>query len=384
MRRQILLCEAAPRCLARVLVLAVVIAFLRSNVLQAEIIYEVIDLGTLGGDQSCAFSINDAGQIVGVAEKRWDCGNLVWSQIYDGNNILGSIPAGITGQHEIDYISFSLSGRSNGWSITKISDPAEPDLSFDTKALIILPDLRIRLSDFRSIWAVQDAFKDRGIKYRKLGGKSANFDTISFYAATNPIKYVYVDAHGHYRIGGTLRTNVMLYDGPAVSMKKSDFIDPNSAPSWCTSLGSYWEKTANSFLAMGFYPLEFAYFDCCYSGHLKINASNQLVEGQPGQIGLFDGPHSDISLALGIGETSISRAYQGWYGLVPIRLQLPLLETEYQKWTRREWEELGDGESLYWALMHVIGEQTEFGPDAPVNNYRLKGQGSLFDIALSN
>jgi len=31
-------------------------------------------------------------------------------------------------------------------------------------------------------------------------------------------------------------------------------------------------------------------------------------------------------------------------------------------------------------LTHVIGEQTEFGPDAPVNNYRVKGQGSLFDI----
>jgi hypothetical protein len=124
--------------------------------------------------------------------------------------------------------------------------------------------------------------------------------------------------------------------------------------------------------------------DCCHSGRLKISASNQLVEGQPGQIGIFDGPHSDMSLALGMGETSISRAYQGWYGKVPIRLQLPLLETEYQKWTRREWEELGDGESLYWALMHVIGEQTEFGPDDPVNNYRLKGQGSLFDIELSN
>lgn len=135
---------------------------------------------------------------------------------------------------------------------------------------------------------------------------------------------------------------------------------------------------------MGFTGLEFAYFDCCYSGHLKINANNQLVEGQSGQIGIFDGPHSDISLALGMGETSVSRAYQGWYGEVPTRLQLPLLETEYQKWTRLEWDELGDGEYLYWALMHVIGEQTEFGPDAPVNNYRLKGQGSLFDIQLSN
>jgi len=317
-----------------------------------------------------------------------DGGDLVWSQTYDGNDVLGSIPAQITSQHEIDYISFDTSSGmllSGGASIAKISDPAEPDMSFDTKALIILPDFRIRLNDFRSIWAVQDAFKDRGIKYKKLGGNSANYDMIAWYAATNPIKYMYVDAHGNYRLvqNGVLRTVVKLHDTIAVSVKQSDFA-PGQAPSWCQKLEGSLETTTKSFFSMGFTGLEFAYFDCCYSGHLKINASNQLVEGQSGQIGIFDGPHSDISLALGMGETSVSRAYQGWYGEVPTRLQLPLLETEYQKWTRLEWEELGDGEYLYWALMHVIGEQTEFGPDAPVNNYRLKGQGSLFDIQLSN
>jgi len=317
-----------------------------------------------------------------------DGGDLVWSQTYDGNNILGSVPAQITSQHEIDYISFDTSSGlllSGGASVTKVTDPVEPDMSFDTKALIILPDLRIRLNDFRSIWAVQDAFKSRGIKYKRLGGNSANYDMIAWYAATNPIKYMYVDAHGNYQLvqNGVLRTVVKLHDTVAVSIKQSDFA-PGQAPSWCQKLEGSLETTTKSFFSMGFTALEFAYFDCCYSGHLKINASNQLVEGQAGQIGVFDGPHSDISLALGMGETSVSRAYQGWYDEVPTRLQLPLLETEYQKWTRLEWEELGDGEYLYWALMHVIGEQTEFGPDAPVNNYRLKGQGSLMDIELSS
>lgn len=133
---------------------------------------------------------------------------------------------------------------------------------------------------------------------------------------------------------------------------------------------------------MGFNALEFVYFDSCYSGRLKINADNELVEGQSGQIGVFDGPHSDMSLALGMGEPSISRFYQGWFDDVPIGLWL--LENEYQRWTRLEWEELGDGEYLYWALMHVIEQQTDFGPYAPVNNYRLKGQGSIFEIRLSN
>jgi len=81
-----------------------------------------------------------------------------------------------------------------------------------------------------------------------------------------------------------------------------------------------------------------------------------------------------------MGETSVSRVYKGWYGQYYSRLWP--WSTEYQQWTWLEWEELGNGENLYWALMHVIGEQTEFGPDAPVNNYRLKGQGSLMDIEL--
>jgi len=131
-------------------------------------------------------------------------------------------------------------------------------------------------------------------------------------------------------------------------------------------------------LAMGFCPLEFAYFDCCYSSRLKMNASNQLVEGQADQIGIFDGPHSDMSLALGMGETSVSRAYQGWYD----KSWFSLLGTEYQRWARLEWEALGNGDDLYQALNYVISQQTDFGPDAPVNNYRLKGQGSLMDIEL--
>ena len=117
---------------------------------------------------------------------------------------------------------------------------------------------------------------------------------------------------------------------------------------------------------------------------MKINSNNQLVEGQRGEVYDFDAPHSDMSLVLGTYESSRSRFYQGWYDLVPIGLSPPWPEDEYQKWTRLEWEELGDGENLYWALMHVIDQQTEFGPDDPVNNYMLRGQGSFMDIELSN
>jgi probable HAF family extracellular repeat protein len=51
----------------QILVLVAVLAFLYPVCAQAAIVYEVIDLGTLGGDESHAYSINDAGRIVGWA-----------------------------------------------------------------------------------------------------------------------------------------------------------------------------------------------------------------------------------------------------------------------------------------------------------------------------
>jgi len=141
-------------------------------------------------------------------------------------------------------------------------------------------------------------------------------------------------------------------------------------------------KLCKWLLMTDFDSLEFVYFNTCYGGRLKINANNELVEGQPGQIGLFDGPHSDMSLALGMNKPGKSRIYQGWF--VESFSQYWPWEHAYEKWSRFEWEELGNGENLYWAIMHTIDKQTEFGPDAPVNNYRLKGQGLLTDLVLND
>jgi hypothetical protein len=63
----------------------------------------------------------------------------------------------------------------------------------------------------------------------------------------------------------------------------------------------------------------------------------------------------------------------------------PLPETDYQKWTQLEWELLGEGYNLDYALNYAIGGQTEFvDPCAPVNIYRLKGHGFLNAIGLHN
>ena len=323
-------------------------------------------------------------------------GNLVWSQTYSGDNIFGSIPAEITNQYDFDYVSFmevstgssasglhASGGAGGGASVIMTTDPVEPPMP-GIQALIIIPDPPgFDRNDIRQITAVQTAFKNNGIQYKKLRGRSANYETVASYAATKLIKYIYIDTHGNYRVSGALRTVIALSDGFVVSMKQSDFA-PGQAPSWCTNLGSFWEPRIKSFFSMGFTYVEFAYFDACFSGRLEILPNGQLVEGQPSQQGLFDYPHSDMSLALGMGETSRSRFYQGWWGPVPIGPPPPSPEDEYQTWTRLEWQKLGEGEDLYQALYDVIWGQTDFGPGAPVNNYRLKGQGWLEDIILSN
>jgi hypothetical protein len=50
-----------------------------------------------------------------------------------------------------------------------------------------------------------------------------------------------------------------------------------------------------------------------------------------GYQGIIDGPCSDISIALGMNESIFeSRAYQKWYGLVPVDGPPPEPEDEYQ------------------------------------------------------
>jgi hypothetical protein len=320
-----------------------------------------------------------------------DCGNLVWSQDYNGVNFCDSIPAEITSQHEIDYIRFDKSGV---WSLLKPVPPAPNPLEHDYQALIILPDYFLHYVRAEEIIAVRRAFLYRGIKCQILGPPSATFNKISLYAFYNPIKYIYILAHSGYGIdpktgkyqfaNGVLRTYVNLHEGTAVSVKLSDFDNPNDAPSWCKSLGYFWETRTTSFYSMRFTSLEFAYFDGCFSGRLRINSNDELIEGQPGQIGLFDIPHSDMSWALNMRSWD-TQIYQGWYQTIPIWEPFFEPETGYLRWTRDEWERLGEGYSLYDALTYTIDHQTEYeDPNAPVNNYRIKGHGCIWELFLND
>jgi probable HAF family extracellular repeat protein len=97
----------------RILALAVVWAFLWPAWAQAEIEYEVIDLGTLGSDHSVANFINSNGQIVGWASTSHDFGHAtIFDAIGSGNNIdLGTLGGDRSTAHSINS-----TGQIVGWA----------------------------------------------------------------------------------------------------------------------------------------------------------------------------------------------------------------------------------------------------------------------------
>jgi hypothetical protein len=313
--------------------------------------------------------------------------NVVWSQTYNEDSIIGSIPAGITRQYDFDYINFDTGGGTSIFKMSAATD-AEGPYAGDYQALIILPDEKLSRYGVRETIAVWKAFENRGIRFKKLVIGNATYKNVKEYSEYNPIKYMYILAHGHFFLEGDngaliLRTSVDLSDGQVFSIKKSDF-PYGGAPEWCEELGFWEERDAKTFYSMNFTNLEFAYFDCCFSGLLRINSLGELIVGQPGQEGLFDIPHSDMSFALGMMCGPLcNRFYQGWYGKPDLNPP-DEPETAYQKWTQDEWNELGKGEGLYWALMYAIFWQTEAGPEDPMNNFRVKGQGDPHNLFLSN
>jgi len=97
-----------------ILVSSTVIAFLWPACAQARIVYyEVIDLGTLGGDESVAYSINNVGQVVGVAlNSQGDPRACLFDPTGGGNNI----ELGTLGGDEGEALCINDAGQIVGWA----------------------------------------------------------------------------------------------------------------------------------------------------------------------------------------------------------------------------------------------------------------------------
>lgn len=313
-----------------------------------------------------------------VSVKIYDEDNsIIWSQIYSGPNLHGFIPSGVTLSGDLDSIVFEEIGTRG----TPVSKPL--GLKFDPekvpaniKALIIVPSWWMRnFGDYGVIQAVRGAFGTRSVPYRYLKGSQASYEVLAWFGANRNIKYIYYCDHGGYTTDEILRTKIKLSDGIAYSVKQSDFA-PGQAPSWCEKLPGNLETTANSIWQIGFNQgqLKFVHFDCCFTGRLKLSGGT-LMEGESGQQGLFDLPHSDMSWALGM-SSSWTQVFQGWWG------EVPKSETsKFNHFAIHEWSKLEEGDSLYTALMYAINE-TDWIPDGPHDNYRLKGQGDLTDLRI--
>src|SRR4030042_3140547 len=111
--------------------------------------------------------------------------------------------------------------------------------------------------------------------------------------------------------------------------------------------------------------------------------ANQLIEGQPGPIGLFDIPQSDMSWALFMESDDPldpPQVYQGWYDDDFARL-IPL--STFSKFTIDEWTKLKEENlTLNDAIVYADGEAIADGQFAenPKEHYRLKGHGFLTEI----
>jgi hypothetical protein len=145
-----------------------------------------------------------------------------------------------------------------------------------------------------------------------------------------------------------------------------------------------YERTGKTFATLGFQQtlsLKFAYFDCCYSGRLKINGNSNLIEGQSGFNGILDAPYSDVSWSLGICGAYKSQFFQGWYDECTARLLPP---STFGEFTIDEFTEFDNGGNLLNALNYAI-EESNIDPrtlENPMEHFRLKGVGYMTDIKI--
>jgi hypothetical protein len=309
----------------------------------------------------------------------------VWSHTNSPGSSSGSIPSSVT-NGEIDYIEFQRvvpdsnsmvaynSAISSDTTIVAVTSAFRSNQN-DYRALIVLPDLKLNIANSALIGYYKGMFKDRGVPYKLFGWGASSIANLKKYASQYNIQYLVVNAHSNFIFPQTsIKVTVIeLDDGAVVSDKKSR----TGSPAYLTLLPSGTEETVPTWKEIGFKDLVSAHFDGCYTGRLTINSAGQLVEGDKGPIGLFSGPHSDLTEALGLVSDK-SRFFFGWYGGFVAGSGSP-----YYQFSCNVIGTLQEGKSMYEAIQYAIKHcsGTQPGLD-PKDDYRIKGQGDITTLRI--
>jgi hypothetical protein len=303
----------------------------------------------------------------------------LWSNTYNPGKACDFIPANVT-QGDIDYIEFQKVSDSN--SLIKYNVPITTNSTIvavssvfnssqnDYRALIVLPDFKLNRVNSALIGYYKGMFENRKVPYKLFGSGSSSISNIKKYVSKYNIQYLIVNSHSNFIFPSTniKITVIELDDGPVVSDKKSRV----GSPAYLTLLPKGTEEVVRTWQEIGFRDLVYAQFDGCYTGRLTINSAGQLVEGEKGAIGLFSGPHSDLTEALGLVSDK-SRFFFGWYGGFLAGSGSP-----YYQFSCNLSGTLQEGKTLYESILYAIQHcnDTQMNLD-PKDDYRIKGQGFI-------
>jgi probable HAF family extracellular repeat protein len=121
--------------ISRLALMGLPLAALFSTAAPAETLYSVTDLGTLGGEYSSAYGINDAGQVVGFSGAATDYRAFLWaadSGMIDLNDLIDAASgwaldsaSGINASGQI-VGSGTIGGQTHAFLLTPISGGPEP------------------------------------------------------------------------------------------------------------------------------------------------------------------------------------------------------------------------------------------------------------------
>jgi hypothetical protein len=325
------------------------------------------------------FVDNDANSIQVSAYTDEGC---VWQQTYPAGAICGAVPAEITDGNDVTYLSIEKVEDSNSLILLAFesSNTIIPLSSVfrghqnDIRALIVLPYFELNRPNSGLISLYKNLFKLRNVPYQVLRCYNSSLKNLKYYAQNYHIQYLIINSHGEWKYPGTevKRTTIGLDDGYVVS----DKISRPGAPTYLERLPADIERSAPTWAEIGFNYLKYVHNDSCFGGHLYINGSGQLVEGSPGPIGLFDMPHNDMSVALGLPDNN-SRFYFAWYKEFEGGYS-----SDYYQFSADIIVQFTEGKNLYDGIIKANHECEGSGDKDPRDDYRILGQGEIYNFRV--